>query len=171
MAGKKRKRNHNPRLIKGRRTYTFAEIAKIYGAHIRTVHRWTKEGLLVICQEKTPHLVLGADVRRFLQENTKKRRQPLRADEFYCPRCRRPQKSRLDGISVRWTGRKLGEVFKQVIIRGICQACGQSMIRFSSDRKIKDFTAANMTFTEPPKRLTGGEGTSVNADIRKEQST
>ncbi len=157
------KRNHNPRLVKARRSYSLAEIAKIYGTHVRTVHRWTKEGLPVICRETKPYLVLGAHVRDFLKDSAKKRKQPLRADEFYCARCRKPRKSHAEARSVIQTGRKLG-AFQQVIIRGICEICGARLNRFSSDRGLSKMLA----FTEPHQGLTGGEDTSVNDDMRKE---
>lgn len=155
-------RNHNPRLVRGRRSYSLAEIAKIYGTHVHTVHRWTKEGLPVLCRETKPYLVMGADVRAFLTDSAKKRKQPLGADEFYCARCRKPRKSRPEDRLLKMTGRKLG-AFQQVIIRGICEICGTKLNRFSSDRGLSNIPS----FTEAHKGLTGGEDTFVNGDMRK----
>lgn len=157
-------RNHNPRLIRGRRSYSLAEIAKIYGIHVHTVHRWTKEGLPVLCRDTKPYLVMGADVREFLKCSSKKRKQPLRADEFFCARCRKPRKSRPEDQLLKLTGRKLG-AFEQVIIRGKCEICGAKLNRFSSNRELSKIPA----FTESRKGLTGAEDTSVNVDMRKGQ--
>lgn len=171
MLPRKKKRNHNPRLVKGRRAYSFAEIARLFGVHIRTVQSWAKQGMEVACSEKRPLLVMGNEIRRFLKDSAKKRKQPLGPDEFYCPRCRKPRKSRPEELSVQLTTRKLGASFHQVIIKGVCEVCGQAVIRFSSDGKIKEFTASeNMVSTEPHKGLEGCEPASVNTDIRKEHA-
>jgi len=133
----KKKRNCNPNLVRARHCYSFAEIAEVYHRHTRTVQTWRREGLQVIDDASKPYLVMGAEIRRFLRQRRQKSRRPLKAGEFFCSKCRCPRKSLPDKLSVEITNKRLGKTHKQAFIRGACEACGQSLLLFSSDRKVK----------------------------------
>jgi hypothetical protein len=137
VRGKKRK--PNPNLVRSRHSYTFAEIAEVYGIHVRTVQSWRKKGMRVIDEMTKPYLVLGYDVRVFLKERAQKRRSPLEIGEFFCPRCRGPRRSQPGKLFAEATGKTLGPRFRQVLIRGVCTVCGQTLVLFSSDRKVEEW--------------------------------
>ena len=84
-------------------------------------------------------MVLGSELKRFLQEERRKKRRTLEVDEFYCTRCNEPRKSIPDKIRVELTGRLIGHGKKQILIKGICIVCSCSLCRFSSEDKIKEF--------------------------------
>lgn len=80
----------NPNKAKIHRSYTVEEVADLYGVHKNTVRAWIKLGLSV-CDDKKPMLILGADLRVFIQKKKAKRKQTCQPWEMYCVRCRKPQ--------------------------------------------------------------------------------
>jgi hypothetical protein len=162
----KKKRKHNPNLIKQRRSYTFAEIAEIYKVHRRTVQIWRKQGLKVIDETSKPFLIIGAEVRRFLKEKNRKNKHPLKPGQFYCPRCGIPRKSLPDKISIEITEKRLGR-YRQVIIKGICEVCSCRLFRFSSDRKVQELMKTGLNIAKRKKDLIGSGDSSLNTDIQK----
>lgn len=131
----KKRRKRNPNLIKSRRSYTFAEIAKVLKVHIRTVRTWSKQGLQLMDNSR-PYLVYGEELKRFLKEKNNKYRVKLQPDEFYCTTCRAARKSKPTKITRKVTGKRLGQHHMQIQTKGVCNICGRSLYRFSSDRKI-----------------------------------
>mgnify|MGYP001039076754 CR=1 FL=1 len=84
------KHSMNPNKAKIHRSYTVEEIAEFFSVHKNTVRAWLKSGLPV-CDDRKPMLILGADLRAFLQDKNSKRKQKCKAWEMYCVRCRKPQ--------------------------------------------------------------------------------
>jgi hypothetical protein len=146
----KKTRRYNARIFRSRRAYSFSEIAEGLDTHIRTVQRWPQEGLKVHDKETKPFLVMGHDLREFLEARSRSRKRPLQPGEFYCPRCRKQTRSVADKIEADFTDRPLGRVYKQVLLRGVCQDCGQSLLLFSSDKKLADLQKIGLTFMERP---------------------
>ena len=117
-------KRYNVRRIKIHRTYTPSEAAKRLEVHKHTVGRWITCGLPLI-ERKRPYLIHGADLRAFLVTR-QPRKQPLRAGELYCLRCRKPK-------------RPAGEVTDLVplsdtigTLTGICPSCECIMHRVVS---------------------------------------
>ncbi len=92
------KRRLNISLIRCRREYSYKEIAELFSIHIRTVQSWRKQGLNILEGTAKPILILGSELKRFLQEKRSKKRRTLEVDEFYCTRCNEPRKSIPDKI-------------------------------------------------------------------------
>ena len=69
---------------------TVEEIAELFSVHKNTVRAWLKSGL-PICDDRKPMLILGADLRAFLQGKKSKRKQKCQPWEMYCVRCKKPQ--------------------------------------------------------------------------------
>src|SRR5688572_18012676 len=84
------KRRINPRLIKLHRAYSVDEAARTLGAHKNSVRGWIKAGLPTI-DSRRPTLILGSELRRFLEARRKSSRRPCPPGHFYCFRCRQPQ--------------------------------------------------------------------------------
>ncbi len=80
----------NPNLSKIHRSYTVEEAASLFGVHKNTVRNWIKTGLPV-CDDQKPCLILGQELRLFLQSKRKKRKQKCKPYEMYCLRCKSPQ--------------------------------------------------------------------------------
>lgn len=132
------RRNHNHNLIKERHSYSFVEISEALKVHNRTVQCWRKQGLKVIDEASKPYLVYGGDLKQFLKAKQQKQKHPLKTGEFFCPKCQCPRESLSEKITFEITPKKLGKTSRQAFIRGICTVCGQSLLLFSSDKKIEE---------------------------------
>ncbi|MCH7965144.1 MAG: sigma-70 region 4 domain-containing protein [Bacteroidetes bacterium] len=128
----------NISLIRCRREYSYKEIAELFNIHVRTVQIWRKRGLNILNGTSKPILILGSELKRYLQEKRKKKKRPLKDDEFYCTRCNEPRKSIPDKIMVVQTGKLMGDEIKQLRIKGICSVCACSLSRLSSENQIKE---------------------------------
>jgi hypothetical protein len=121
-------RRPNRRAIKQHYSYTFEEAARVLGVSKGTVRRWMKDGLPCITDQR-PFLILGADLRNFLDRRNRST-QTCRLHECFCFRCRKP-KAPAAGM-VDYTSRTTvsGK------ISAICEECGTLMH--------KAFSAANL---------------------------
>jgi len=84
------KRNHNPNKCRIHRSYTVEEAALLYEVHKRTIRNWIIKGLAV-CDDKRPLLILGTDLRLFLQQQRKANKRKCKPSELYCFKCREPR--------------------------------------------------------------------------------
>lgn len=84
------KRTHNPNMSQIHRSYTVEDVALRFGVHKRTVRNWIKKGL-AICDDKRPLLILGTDLRLFLQKQRKVHKRKCKPSELYCLKCREPR--------------------------------------------------------------------------------
>jgi len=134
----KKKRTYNPNLIKARHSYSIKELAEKLNVHVRTVQSWRKQGLAECGKDGNNYLMLGEEIKRFLRRKKQKSKHPLKAGEFFCPKCRNPRKSLPDKLLIIITDKKLGKDTKQVFIKGICEVCNASLTLFSSTKKIKE---------------------------------
>lgn len=166
----KKKRTYNTNLIRVKHCYTIKEIKELFGLKIRTVHNWIKKGLKVVEGSTKPFYIMGEDLKLFLKERAKKRKStPLKADEFFCPKCHGTRKSLPLMYHLELTGKKLGENSKQVYIKGVCEECGQPLTRFSSDRNVKELMKRGLLITEQQIALIGNGDSSVNTDIERRE--
>lgn len=119
----------NPNLAKINRSYTVEEVAALYGVHKNTVRNWIKNGLPV-CDDQKPCLILGQDLRLFLQSKRKKRKQKCKPDEMYCLRCKAPRlpvENMVDYIPItETTGRLIG----------MCSSCETVINKITSLAKL-----------------------------------
>ena len=72
--------------VKIHRQYTYESAADAVGVTVQTVRSWRKEGLAVLDSQK-PHLILGDELKRFIQSRTQKKFGKIEPDEFYCMKC------------------------------------------------------------------------------------
>lgn len=87
----RRHRRANPRRARLHRNYTVEEAARVLGTHKNTVRAWIKDGLPTVDQRR-PTLILGADLRRFLESRRAKSKSPCPPGHLYCVRCRAPRR-------------------------------------------------------------------------------
>jgi hypothetical protein len=80
----------NPMLAKINKIYTIQDIAETFKRHPRTVINWIKDGLEV-CSKKRPMMILGSDLREYLNAKMKKNRKPCGPGELYCVACKIPR--------------------------------------------------------------------------------
>ncbi len=78
------------RRVKIHRQYTYESAADVLGVTAHTVRGWRSVGLAVLDSQK-PHLILGHDLKRFIESRMRKKSGKLAPDEFYCMSCRAPR--------------------------------------------------------------------------------
>lgn len=79
-------RRPTSRMIKAHRQYTYEAAAKALGVTTQTLRVWRGEGLPVLTG-KIPHLIVGSDLKAFLDRRNGKPAIKLRPDQFKCMRC------------------------------------------------------------------------------------
>jgi hypothetical protein len=79
------------RRIKTHRQYTYDAAADALGVTAHTVRKWRLEGLAVMDSQK-PHLILGSELKRFLEGRLSQEPQKLEPEKFYCMSCRAPRR-------------------------------------------------------------------------------
>ena len=157
-----RKRHPNHRLVKIHRNYTVEGVARLFGAHKNTVRAWVKAGLPT-CDTKRPTLILGSDLRAFLQERRTKNKRPCKPGEIYCVRCRAPKRPAGDMADYIPNTEKFGN------LEGICPDCGGMIYRRASRAKLAEIQGnLNITFTKTERRLSKTDSPTVNSDFSQE---
>lgn len=119
------KRRLNPRLAKIHRSYTVEEIASLYGVHKNTVRTWIKNGLST-CDSQRPTLILGHNLRDFIEERRTKNKRPCPPGTIYCVRCREPKTPLENAVIYIPITETKGNLL------GTCSSCNSKMYRLSS---------------------------------------
>jgi RNase P subunit RPR2 len=152
----------NPQRAKIHRTYDVAETARLCGVGRNTVRKWIKEGLPV-CDDRRPVIVLGSDLRAFLQAKRTRNKCPCGPGRIYCVRCRSPKVpagNMADCLPSTRTGGMLA---------AICPDCGSMMYRRVSLAKLASVRGElDITVTQAHSRIGESNHPSVNSDFRQE---
>lgn len=112
----------NPCRIKLHRSYTVADIERLFGVHKNTVRAWLKAGLPTI-DNRRPVMIHGGDLRAFLEGRRQAGRVKCPPGTCYCLKCRAPRRPALDMADFIELGPASGN------IRAICPECGTFMHR------------------------------------------
>jgi hypothetical protein len=153
------KRQANYRRVKIHRSYTAEEIARLFGTHKNTVRAWVKAGLPT-CDRKRPTLILGRELRAFLQYCRASRKQPCRPGELYCFRCRAPRNPAGEMVDCTPVTEKIGN------LTAICPDCECIMNQRVSMAKLRSLQGKiEITFSLALRRIGESYQPSVNSDI------
>lgn len=121
------KKRLNPNKPKIHRSYTVDEVTELYGVHKRTVRNWIKDGLPVI-DDIRPMLILGTDLRIYIQNKRKGSKSKCSPSEIYCFRCQMPRHAKLGTAKYRLEVSGIGRVFAR------CDSCGLKVNKYFSVR-------------------------------------
>jgi hypothetical protein len=155
-----RKRHPNYRLVKIHRNYTVEDIANLFGIHKNTVRRWVKAGLAT-SDNKRPMLILGHDLRAFLQARRVKNKQTCKPGEIYCVGCRAPKFPAADMVEYSPVTEKFGN------LTAICPDCNSIMNRRVSLARIGEVCAnMDITFPQAMRHIVESIKPTVNSDLR-----
>jgi hypothetical protein len=149
----------NPRRVKIHFSYAVAEIASCCGVHKNTVRQWIKQGLPVVDGGR-PVLVLGRDLRKFLEDKRSANKRVCRQDEIYCVRCRCPKVPAGNMVDYVPSGATAGAVI------GICPDCELMMYRRTSLPKLEQLRRTlDVTLPKAHSRIGDSINPFVNSDF------
>jgi hypothetical protein len=152
-------RHPNYRLAKIHRSYAVEEIADLFGTHKNTVRRWVKAGLPTI-DDRRPMLILGGELRAFLEACRKKNKRTCRPGEMYCVRCRAPKIPAGDMVDYLPVSEKLGN------LKALCPDCDSIMNQRVSTAKLAQFRERmEIAFPQALRHLNESYQPSVNSDL------
>jgi hypothetical protein len=154
-----RKRRPNYRLVKIHYSYKVEEVARLFGTHKNTVRAWVKDGLPT-CDGKRPMLILGRDLRGYLQERQTKNKRPCQPGEIYCVRCRAPKCPAGDMAEYRPITASLGNMI------GICPDCEGMIYRRANLAKLTQIRGKlDITFVEAKRQVNESDDPTVNSHL------
>jgi len=160
----KPRRNRRPdrRRVKLLRSYTIDEVARTLGVHRNTVRHWIKAGLRVI-DDKRPILILGSDLAEYLLRRREARRQPCRAGQMFCLKCRKPQEP-----AGRMADFAASSATSGALV-GICPACNRLMYRRVSVARLSEVAGAlDVHITRAQPRIEDTDIPDVNCHLGHE---
>lgn len=152
----------NPNLIKIHRSYTIEETAKLFGIHKNTVRTWIKDGL-EICDNKKPILILGTQLRKFLQVKRTKHKRKCKQNEIYCVRCKLPQIPAENMAEYKPINNLKG------CLIAICPTCGSIINKFTSVAKLARIqTQLDITMPKELEHIYESDNSPINCDFNHE---
>lgn len=119
----------NPRRAKIHRSFTVAEVAALFGVHRNTVRNWMKSGLPSV-RTTGGVLILGRELRAFLERRQAVRRRTCGPGRLYCLKCREPRAPRPGSAVVARLTPTTADV------AALCGACGTRMHRRANLEKL-----------------------------------
>jgi len=131
----------NPNKAKIHRNYTIEEISCLLSVHKNTVRSWIKSGLPV-CDSQKPMLILGSELREFIQAKNAKNKRKCKPYEMYCLRCKSPQKPAENMVDYEPITKVTGRLI------GICSCCECIINKYIS---LADFLEIQQYFTDDTK--------------------
>ncbi|SEK62649.1 hypothetical protein SAMN05421666_0707 [Roseovarius nanhaiticus] len=114
------------RRVKVHRQYTYESAADALGVTAHTVRAWREVGLAVLDSQK-PHLILGRELKRFIESRMSTKSRKLALDEFYCMSCRAPRApygAMADYVPFNTTRGRL------VVLCGVCETPCNKFVSF-----------------------------------------
>lgn len=130
-------KKYKTQLIKTKESYGSKDIAVLFNLNLKTVQLWVKDGLITISNK--PILVMGYDLKDYLDKKQQNRKCKLASDEFYCTKCRKAVRSTDNDVWLELTGKTLGKnQFKEFVIKGVCDECHTRVNRFSHYGRLEE---------------------------------
>ena len=139
---KRRRRKPDLRLIRVSQSYSIPEVAKLLERTAPTIRVWIKQGLPVL-PETQPRLICGGELKGWLAERAKARKQPCGIAKLYCFKCRRPRRPKPDSVATSPLSAKT------VKVSGKCGACETAM---QQPRKLTALPEIIAAMTSPAQR-------------------
>jgi excisionase family DNA binding protein len=155
-------RRINPRLIKIHRAYSTEEAARALGVHKNSVRGWIKKGLPVVDGGR-PVLILGHELRAFLEGKRKAAKRPCSPGTIYCLKCRGPRGPALGMVEYAARNIATGD------LKALCESCGTMMFRRARQSDIAAIMPGiDVQIRGAGARLIERASPSLNCDNRKD---
>ena len=154
-------RRRNPNLAKINRNYTFEELAVVFGVHKNTVAAWVKNGLPCL-KERRPFLIMGSDVRVFLQKQRGANKQKCKANELFCMRCKRPTQPAENFVEYVPNSPTKGR------LAGFCYRCECVVNKFVSFDSLVAYSGIfDLTLPKELEHINDSDNPLLNSDLKK----
>lgn len=153
----------NPRLAKLHRSYSVEEVTRTLGVHKGSVRNWIKAGLPTV-EGTRPVLILGIELRGWLEKRRKAAKRPCPPGTIYCFKCREPRPPALGMVEYVPMNAKSGN------LKAMCADCETFMHRRTRLGSI-DAVMPNLDvqIREAPASLIERTEPSLNCDNMTEQ--
>ena len=119
--------------IRIHQSYEVPELANLLMCTQQTVRAWIKGGLQVLSARR-PILILGFELRKYLKDRDAKAKRPTALGEFYCMRCRKPEKPY--GMLVDYI--PINESKGRLV--ALCSVCETTCSRFASKASLPELS-------------------------------
>jgi len=137
----------NPNLVKIHRNYTVEDVANLFSVHKNTVRSWGKDGLATI-NDKKPLLILGSDLKDYLQAKRKSKKRKCLPFEIYCVRCRLPQLPAGNMADYEPTNGSMGRLI------GLCPCCSGIINKYFNIAQLEQIQGKlDITLPKPLKHI------------------
>jgi len=151
----------NPNLAKIHRNYTVEEVANLFSVHKNTVRLWIKDGLAV-SDDKRPLLILGSELKRYLQDKRKSNKRKCQVFEIYCVRCREPKIPDEKMVDYEAFNETSGRLI------GLCPDCGCIINKFFSMARLEQIKEKlDVTLPKALKHISKSVKPLLNSDFKK----
>ena len=149
----------NPNLAKIHRNYTVEDVAALFGVHKNTVRSWIKCGLPLL-DDRRPILILGVELRGFLQKKRQSRKRRCTRFEIYCLRCRAPKRPAENMVDYS----RLSESSGRLI--GLCPDCHSVINRYVNVASLAEIRVVlDVSIPTAEKRINKSSALPVNSDF------
>ena len=154
--------HHNPRLIKGERTYDVEQAARLFNVHRNTIRAWLKVGLHPI-DTRRPLLIKGTVLRAFIEKRRSAAKRPCPPGTLYCFKCRQPKAPALGMAEFVLRSVGLGN------LRALCTQCSTVMNRRARQDQINAILpGTDIQITQAKGHITDTSRSSLNRDLQTE---
>ncbi|GFO72988.1 hypothetical protein BJAS_P3534 [Bathymodiolus japonicus methanotrophic gill symbiont] len=151
----------NPNLAKIHRNYTVEEVANLFSVHKNTVRLWVKEGLETN-DNKRPMLILGSELKIYLQEKRKSNKRKCQPFEIYCVRCRVPKIPAENMVDYEPINHQLGRLI------GLCPSCGGIINKYFNIATLEQIQdKLDITLPKALKHINESVKPLLNSDFKK----
>lgn len=151
----------NPNLAKIHRNYTVEEVANLFSVHKNTVRLWVKDGLATN-DNKKPMLILGSNLKQYLQSKRKINKRKCFPFEIYCVRCRLPQVPAENMVDYEPTNDSMGRLI------GLCPSCNGIINKYFNFAKLEQIKGKlDITFPKALKHIYESSKPLLNSDFNK----
>lgn len=122
---------YNLSKIRRKTAYNPQEISQLLKVNRKTIFRWFKEGLPLLDATRNPKLIMGDDIKTFIQAKRDLKQVKLNWNEFYCMHCRKAVLAKRGSEQTEKTGKNIGSSNRdQEMICAKCKECDSSVARF-----------------------------------------
>jgi hypothetical protein len=129
------------------------------------VREWIRRGLPT-CDDRRPFLILGRELRAFLEARRVKNKQPCKPWELYCLRCRTPKRPLGDMADYLPVTATLGN------LQAICPECDAIMNRRVSLAQVDRIRGEiDITMPQAQRHISETPPPCLNRDLRVEAAT